>query len=280
MRDGYYFRNGKSRTITKLREIFGNDLSKIDNATFDKYLVGMDTVLATFYRDIIDTLDVDKAKFWKNLVRLSEKDSTATRIVYDTITSYNALNIGSQPAINWVFDTVSDAVRAHDAIVELKAEQDRERRVMSNVSAAERRKKEDERRAKVDEERKHYEYEDDEFIIRLPKNVQEIVEEGSIQRICIGGYTTRHSVGDTNLFFLRKKDNENAPFYAIEMNNAKNIVQIHGFGNRWLGNNPEAIPTVMRWLRKNGIKCADTILTCKSTGYGSRNDYVPMPVID
>ena len=63
------------------------------------------------------------------------------------------------------------------------------------------------------------------------------------------------------------------------MNNAKEIVQIHGRYNRWLGNNPEAIPTVIRWLRKNGIKCRDEILTCKSTGYGSINEYVPMPVV-
>jgi hypothetical protein len=64
------------------------------------------------------------------------------------------------------------------------------------------------------------------------------------------------------------------------MNNDKQIVQIHGFGNRWLGNNPEAIPTVIRWLRKNGIICKDTILTCTASGYSSVNDYVPMPIVE
>ena len=64
------------------------------------------------------------------------------------------------------------------------------------------------------------------------------------------------------------------------MNNSKVINQIHGYCNKWLGNNPEAIPTVIRWMRKNGIKCDNKILTCKSTGYCMRNDYVPMPKVD
>lgn len=179
-----------------------------------------------------------------------------------------------------MFDSYSDIVRAHDALTALCNEQEAERRAYWNASEAERRRKDDERRKKVDEERRHYEYEDDAFIIRLPKDVNEIVAEGSRQNICIGGYTTRHSRGDTNLFFLRRKDDETVPFYAIEMDTNKRIVQIHGFGNKWLGNDPDAIPTVVRWLRKNGIECDNTILTCTARGYGRTGDYIPMPVVD
>jgi hypothetical protein len=136
------------------------------------------------------------------------------------------------------------------------------------------------KREELDKERKVYEYEDDTYVIRLPKDSNEIIREGSVQRICIGGYTSRHALGQTNLFFLRRKSDPTTPFYAIEMDNTKRIVQIHGFGNSWLGNNPEAIPTVVRWLRKNEIKCEVKILTCKAKGYGAVNDYVPMPVVD
>jgi hypothetical protein len=193
---------------------------------------------------------------------------------------YKSLNLGTQPAINWYFNDLSDLTRAHDAITELRRIQDVERRAIWDPNYKERLKKEEERRIKLDKERKKYEYEDDKYIIRLPKDGAEIVSEGSTQHICIGGYVSRHSTGGTNLFFLREKEVESLPFYAIEMDNAKNIVQIHGFGNKWLGNNPEAIPTVIRWLRKNGINCDDKILTCKAKGYGSTNDYVPMPVVD
>ena len=148
------------------------------------------------------------------------------------------------------------------------------------LAAAERMKKEEEKRIKLDKERKKYEYEDDNFIIRLPKDGNEIIREGAVQRICIGGYVSRHSLGNTNLFFLRKKSDPDSPFYAIEMNVHNEIVQIHGSCNRWLGCNPEAIPTVVRWLRKNEIKCSDKILTCSSTGYCATHTYVPMPVVD
>lgn len=79
---------------------------------------------------------------------------------------------------------------------------------------------------------------------------------------------------------IRRKDAESVPFYAIEMNNSKVIVQIHGFGNKWLGNNPEAIPTVVRWMRKHNIKCDTKILTCTARGYGRTNDYIEMPKVD
>jgi hypothetical protein len=150
---------------------------------------------------------------------------------------------------------------------------------MWHLGSAERQKKEEENRIKIDENRKKYEYEDDNYIIRLPNSGTEIVTEGSKQRICIGGYVSSHSLGQTNLFFIRRKSEPDIPFYAIEMKNGV-VIQIHGYCNKWLGCDPEVIPTVVRWLRKNNIKCDEKILTCKATGYGAINQYVPMPVVD
>lgn len=272
----YYGRN----IMKRMRETLGDDLSRIDNATFEKYLNALDEILRRFYADhFIDNLNVDKNKFWKNVVRLNEKNSTVAHLISDTINQYHYLR-NVRPEIDWLFDDFSDVVRTHDAITELRNEEMREQRAYWNMAEAERRKKDDTKRKEVDEKRKCYEYEDENFVIRLPKDVAEIITEGSKQSICIGGYTSRHSRGETNLFFLRKKSDENTPFYAIEMSNDKNIVQIHGFGNKWLGNNPEAIPTVVRWLRKHNIKCDPKILTCKARGYGRTNDYIEMPKVD
>jgi hypothetical protein len=202
------------------------------------------------------------------------------RIVIDTMNQYAYLALGTQPTIDWYFDSCSDVVRVHDAVTALKVQQDAERRAAWDKTEAERRKAEEEKRKKIDEVRKQYEYEDDNFIIRLPRNGTEITNEGINQSICIGGYVSDHANGRTNLFFLREKSEPDVPFYAIEMGNDKVVRQIHGYCNKWLGNNPEAIPTVVRWLRKNGIKCSEHILTCTAKGYGSTAEHCKMPVVD
>lgn len=273
------------QALAKMRQMFGDDLTHLDVDSFGKYLRACKEYRRFSYygnRYIMDHigLNLDNARFFKNLVRLMGKRSDIFTIVYDTLCAYQSLRRPRRFDIDWMFKDVSDAVRAHDAITELKRLQDEEDIAIYNAAEAERRKKEEEKRKKLDKERQTYEYEDDQFIIRLPKDANEIVREGSTQHICIGGYVTRHSIGDTNLFFLRQKSAPETPFYAIEMNNSYSIVQIHGFGNKWLGNNPEAIPTVVRWLRKHGIKCSNEILTCKATGYGMSREFVPMPVIN
>lgn len=282
--DGWYTRRYCHYALIEMRKMFGEDLTHIDNATFNKYCTAFVLMQNGSYRGEmycqIDQMDIDRNKFIKNAIRLGEKNENVYRVLNDTLNGYRALNTGTHPEINWYFDSYSDVVRAHDAIDALKRAQDEERRALWDMAAAERRKKEEEKRKKLDEERKKYEYEDDTYIIRLPQDSNEIIREGNMQRICIGGYTSDHALGRTNLFFLRKKEDPTMPFYAIEMDNSKIINQIHGYCNSWLGKHPEAIPTVVRWLRKNGIKCDEKILTCTSTGYCSNNQYVKMPVVD
>lgn len=281
--DNRYYTSYYSEALKEMRLWFGNDLSHIDIASFKKYLEGFKNIKSNFWRDLRGSaraLDVEYEKFVKNIIRLGEKNENAYRLINDTINSANRLNAGTRPEINWYFDDYSDIVRAHDALVALANAQDAERRAYWQLSELERNKRDEEKRKKVDDKRKEYEYEDDTYIIRLPKDLTEIINEGAKQSICIGGYTARHANGDTNLFFLRDKSEPDKPFYAIEMSNDKSIVQIHGHSNKWLGNNPEAIPTVIRWLRKNGIVCSNEILTCTAKGYGRTNSYVPMPVVD
>jgi hypothetical protein len=277
-------RSKSERALKEMRKMFGDKLIHLDNDTFDNYYDGFVAMDRGWGREPFEHLayinGLDKDKFIKNAFRLGKKHSNVYTMLDDTIRLFTALNRGTQPEINWYFDSYSDVVRAHDAIDTLKRAQDEERRAIWDKEAAERLKREEKKRIELDKERKKYEYEDDNYIIRLPVDANEIVREGSMQRICIGGYTSSHALGRTNLFFLRRKSEPAAPFYAIEMNNNDVIVQIHGHSNSWLGNNPEAIPTVVRWLRKNGIKCDEKILTCKAKGYGAINDYVPMPVVD
>lgn len=269
--------------LKSMRLAYGDKITAVDPSTFEEQLEGYACIRRYFYNNtdrLFISCGIDAQKFIKNLIRLSKKNANVYRLAADTVSLFFRLREGTAPTIDWYFDDYSDVVRAHDALMELYNAQEEDRRALRSMQEAERRKEEDKRRAKIDAKRKEYEFEDGDYIIRLPKDVKEIIEEGSKQRICIGGYTTRHSNGDTNLFFLRKKSNPDTPFYAIEMDTHKTIVQIHGTNNRWLGNNPEAIPTVIRWLRKHNIKCADTILTCNSVGYSRSSTHVEMPTVD
>lgn len=274
--------------ITEIKQFFGTDISSLDNATFNRLAQLMAQFHSNYmYRkmnEYLNAMHVPDLPHWLNhTARLLSKPGTpinGVQVLCDTIKTYNNLDDTHRPEnFNWNFDSYSDITRAHDVIITLQLTQERERRALYNIEYAERLKKEEEMRKKIDEKRKHYEYEDDNYIIRLPVDSDEIINEGHIQHICIGGYTNQHSTGNTNLFFLREKNAPNTPFYAIEMKN--NVIkQIHGFGNRWLGNNPEAIPTVVRWLRKHNITCDQKILTCTATGYSRTGTYIPMPVVE
>lgn len=277
------FRHSYQAALSEMREIFGKNLSHLDINSFKRYLDGLAHIkYYSWYRleRMMDQLNLDRMRYIKNLIRIGEKNEAAYQLANDAFGAANNLDYGTMPEVNWYFDSYSDIVRLHDALVALRNEQIAERQARINMAEAERLKKEEEKRIKLDKERAKYEYEDDNYIIRLPKDSSEIIREGSMQHICIGGYTSRHATGSTNLFFLRKKSDPTIPFYAIEMNTFNQIVQIHGFGNKWLGNNPEAIPTVVKWLRKNGIKCDEKILTCTATGYGSNGHYITMPIVD
>jgi hypothetical protein len=197
-------------TIHKMREFFGDDFAHIDNATFDKYYDAFEELNRVYYyrsslKGRCEDFHLDYKKFVRNMVRLGEKNQDIYRIVIDTMNQYAYLALGTQPTIDWYFDSCSDAVRVHDAFTALKVQQDAERRAAWDKTEAERRKAEEEKRKKIDEVRKQYEYEDDNFIIRLPRNGTEITNEGINQSICIGGYVSDHANGRTNLFFLREK---------------------------------------------------------------------------
>lgn len=272
----------RSNVIRRMRDFFGDEFIHLDNATFDEYFDAFRSVspsLYSGYYNHVERLNLDLKRVMKNIIRLAKRNDNVYHLYPDTMSMYIRLNEGTQPAVDWYFDSLSDLNRMHDAIMELYNQQQAEQWARWNMAEAERLKKEEEKRIKLDEKRKEWEYEDDEFIIRLPRDGAEIIAEGSKQHICIGGYVSIHSVGETNLFFVRKKSEPEVPFYAIEVRNNV-VIQIHGFANCWLGNNPEAIPSVVRFLRKNKFKCDEKILTCTATGYGQINNYIRMPVVE
>ncbi|MEE0265559.1 MAG: PcfJ domain-containing protein [Acutalibacteraceae bacterium] len=90
-------------------------------------------------------------------------------------------------------------------------------------------------------ERMKFEFEYKDLILIQPKEIEEIVKEGKVLRHCVGGYAERHSVGTTNIFFIRKKDAPEVPFYTIEVSNRYTIVQCRGYRNDNESPKPEEV---------------------------------------
>lgn len=174
-------------------------------------------------------------------------------------------------------DKMSDLVRIHDALVDIQIREREEREARYN----ERRREELEQRKKKFEKeneeriaRFDYEEANSDFIIRTPRELEEITKEGIALHHCVGGYVDRHAEGYTNILFLRKKDDAMHSFYTIEIKNDK-LIQIHGACNKWLGNDPEAIPFVYRYLKQLGISFDKDILLNKGAGYSRSEESLP-----
>jgi hypothetical protein len=258
-----------------------DNVASLDYDTFVKYYKFVSN-LDWSSRRIIERMPEDKRqKVVAKLCNMHDKHNNVITVFADTLNTYNYLNRENRPNVDiYAIKSYEELVRLHDTVMELKRIEDAERRRLYNMQEAERHALLEKKMAKLDEERSRFNYSDTDFTIRLPEKLSEIVNEGSALRHCVGGYTQTHAEGHTTIMFLRRNNDPTTSFYTIEIRNDNTIQQIHGFGNRWLGNDPEAIPTVMRWLRANNLKCSDQILLSTAKGYGAGNaPLVEKPII-
>lgn len=111
-------------------------------------------------------------------------------------------------------------------------------------------------------------YKDKDFTITLCKDPMDLKVEGAKLHHCVGSYVDTVLNEESYILFLRRNSSLDEPFLTVNLNKRKDsIIQIHGVNNYWLGNWPEAIPFVMRWLKKNKISCSDEILLSTAKGY-------------
>lgn len=210
------------------------------------------------------------------ICKAEQKHEGTVELFRDTLGIYN--RIRRKPDIDISkFDNYNDLMRIHDALIDINTAEERERQASYNASQKERLEKLKKSFEKLQEERiAKYEYDEDgsEFCIRVPHVLDEIREEGIALSHCVGGYTDRHALGETNIIFLRRKDSENRSFYTIEIKGNR-VAQIHGSHNKWLGNNPEAIPFVYRYLKKLGVNFDKMVLLNKGMGYCASNENLP-----
>lgn len=247
--------------------------ANLNNLVYNDEYVHGDWYMRRCHPEYFDGVITGNDRDWIiRLVKMNQKNSNCLELYKDVITTYRSLD--NKPEIDlYNVHNYNDIQRLHDALIELKMEQDRERRRMWDLKEEEREKERMKKFEKLQEDRiKKFEWECGDYCIRVPHNLGEITKEGLSLHHCVGGYLDSHANGNTNIIFLRRKDSEDTPFYTIEISPDNRVVQIHGFGNRWLGNDPDAVPFVYTYLITIGAYFNNDVLLNKSTGYCPSSD--------
>jgi hypothetical protein len=85
------------------------------------------------------------------------------------------------------------------------------------------------------------------LIIRPAASYEEFIDEGSVLRHCVAGYAERHAKGETALFWIRKTEAPDEPYYTLQFNEkTQDVVQNRGKNN--CDRTPEITAFELRWL--------------------------------
>ena len=96
---------------------------------------------------------------------------------------------------------------------------------------------------------KWMEWEKDGLLIRLPVDGDEITAEGAYLHHCVGGYVDRMANGKTTIFFVRRVEEPDKPFYTLEWLNGQ-VQQCRTTCNGNYIQNPEIKCFVDAWVEK------------------------------
>lgn len=95
---------------------------------------------------------------------------------------------------------------------------------------------------------------DQKYNMVLPKDIDDLVREGSEMNHCVGGYVDRVIRRESLILFLRKADNPNKSYATIEVKpTTKRIYQIRCNSNSRL-KDKSAIKFIEKWCKEHDIK--------------------------
>ena len=69
--------------------------------------------------------------------------------------------------------------------------------------------------------------------IKIPSSMEEIIDEGTALKHCVGSYAKRHAQGLLNILFIRRISEPNTPFYTMEVSDENKIIQCKGIRNTY-----------------------------------------------
>lgn len=97
---------------------------------------------------------------------------------------------------------------------------------------------------------KKWEYDKNEkYSVIAPTTPEDLASEGITLHHCVKTYIQRVADGETNIMFIREKNNIEAPFFTVEVGNKGTIEQVHGFGNRNAYTEPGLEDFVKEWAK-------------------------------
>lgn len=102
------------------------------------------------------------------------------------------------------------------------------------------------------EKMEKYFYNNEEFMITYPKSGIEIIDEGRELRHCVGSYVKRVADGHTDIFFIRRIDNPEKPFFTLELQNSC-VRQVHGLANSSASSIENLVDFIKDWAKKNKV---------------------------
>lgn len=97
-----------------------------------------------------------------------------------------------------------------------------------------------------------FEYSDGKYTILAPKGIIDIVQEGTLLRHCVHTcdyYFDRIQRDETYLFFLRKAEHEDIPWYTLEVEPSGNIRQKRTTGDNQNKDFEEAVKFLQKWQK-------------------------------
>ena len=223
-----------------------SSISNMDNATFLK-LLSLAEYLQEYneekgINDHMTCIDILTTNYGLKSVlnmreRLMQMDSPELRLYRDYLCMVEKLEMYDK--YKYTYKDVEELKKWHDEAVEL----------YNQVKEVKNREKFLQR---VDTW-KQWEYEDKKYAVIAPNAPEEISDEGTNLHHCVGSYIDRVTQGRTNIMFIRKKSNPSKSFFTAEVSNKGEIIQIHGFSNKELSEEPNLIYFIKDWVKERKL---------------------------
>lgn len=124
----------------------------------------------------------------------------------------------------------------------------------------------EERYSKIKEKYIDKEYQDDNFILRVPSTTQEIIEEGSRMNHCVGGYVKDVMRGNTMILLLRRKEKPDKEYVTIELGVDNSLIQVKCNSNNVVSSE-STLRFLTDWVKDKKIKPATRDLKWKEDGF-------------
>jgi hypothetical protein len=118
-------------------------------------------------------------------------------------------------------------------------------RTMAQVSF-EKNRADQERFQKAVDRLEKYAWQKDGLLIRPARTQEELREEGIALHHCVGGYIRQMADGETAIFFVRKLDAPDTPYFTLELQK-KRVIQCRTVHNASYERYPEILSFVQEW---------------------------------